>query len=388
MNNIDIPFNKPFIAGKELYYIAEAVIRNRRLAGDGPFTKKCEEWLQNVLGCPRILLTHSCTAALEIVALLCELEPGDEVIMPSYTFVSTANAFVLRGAVPVFLDIKNENLNLDESLIRDAITEKTKGIVPVHYAGVPCNMDSIMAIAREFNLWVAEDAAHSFLSTYKGRYLGTIGRFGCLSFHETKNIICGEGGALLINSEEFVEQADIIREKGTNRSRFFRGEVDKYTWVSLGSSFLPGDLTAAFLYAQLEEAEKIVQSRCKIMDTYDSFLRPLEAAGLIRLPVVEQGDTCNGHLYYVICGSHEERTRLIEFLKNRGIWAVFHYVPLHTSPAGKKFGRAHGELKVTDDLSERLLRLPLFHGMTLDETVTVAEAVMEFYSEASGNVGK
>jgi dTDP-4-amino-4,6-dideoxygalactose transaminase len=383
-----IPFNKPFIAGKELYYIAEAVLRNRRLSGDGPFTKRCEKWFQDVLGCPRVLLTHSGTAALEMAALLCGMGPGDEVIMPSFTFVSTANAFVLRGAVPVFVDINPDNLNIDESLINKAITRKTKAIVPVHYAGVACDMDAIMHIAREHGLWVAEDAAHALLSTYRGRYLGTIGDFGCLSFHETKNIICGEGGALLINSEEFIDRAEILREKGTDRARFSRGEIDKYTWVSIGSSFLPGDLAAAFLFAQLEQAEKICAARRGLIEMYNSLLRPLEKERFIRLSASDKGDTCNGHIYYIICRSSEERNRLMHLLNERGINAVFHYVPLHSSPAGRKFGRCHGELRVTEDLSQRLLRLPLYYEMSLHEITMVAEAIREFYTGREADAGK
>jgi len=374
-----IPFNKPFIVGKELYYIAEAVLEHKHLAGGGPFTKRCEKWLEETLACKKALLTHSCTAALEMVALLCELKPGDEVIMPSFTFVSTANAFVLRGAVPVFVDIRQDNLNIDENLIRHAITSRTKAIVPVHYAGVSCNMDEIMRISEECGLWVVEDAAHALLSTRRGRYLGAIGHFGCLSFHETKNVISGEGGALLINSEEFIEKAEIVREKGTNRTKFFRGEVDKYSWIDAGSSFLPSDLVAAFLYAQLEHAETIVTTRCKIMAKYDELLRPLHDEGFIRLPFPADYDTCSGHLYYIITRSEEERSRLIVHLAEHDILAVFHYVPLHSSRGGRMYGRAAGPMTITDEVSARLLRLPLYYGMTEEEIETVVRALSEFY---------
>lgn len=374
-----IPFNKPFIVGKELYYIAEAVLSHKHLAGGGPFTRQCEKWLEDTLTCKKALLTHSCTAALEMVAMLCKLKPGDEVIMPSFTFVSTANAFVLRGAVPVFVDIRPDTLNIDETLIREAITPQTKGIVPVHYAGVSCNMDEIMRIAEEHGLWVAEDAAHALLSTYKGKYLGTIGDFGCLSFHETKNVISGEGGALLVNSAGFIEGAEIIREKGTDRTKFFRGEIDKYSWVDLGSSFLPSDLVAAFLYAQLEHAETIVAARCKIMAKYEELLKPLENDGFIRLPFMEDYTTCSGHLYYVITRSEEERSALIRHMAQHDILTVFHYVPLHSSPGGGKYGRAAGAMTVTEDMSARLLRLPLFYGMADDEVEEVAATLAGFY---------
>jgi len=374
-----IPFNKPFVVGKELYYVAQAVLANKHLSGNGPFTHKCQEWLEKQLGCRRAFLTHSCTAALEMAALLCELKPGDEVIMPSFTFVSTANAFVLRGAVPVFVDIHPDTLNIDESLISQAITPRTKGIIPVHYAGVSCNMDEIMRIAKQHGLWVAEDAAHALLSTYKGKYLGAIGDFGCLSFHETKNVISGEGGALLINSEEFIERAEIIREKGTDRTKFFRGELDKYSWVDLGSSFLPSDLVAAFLYAQLEHAEAIVNARRKIIAKYQEQLKPLQDAGFIRLPFMENYTTGSGHLYYVVTRSEEERSALIRHMAQHDILTVFHYVPLHSSPGGEKYGRAAGDMKVTEDVSARLLRLPLFYGMTDDEVKAVVARLAGFF---------
>ncbi len=374
-----IPFNKPFIVGKELYYMAEAVMNNRHLAGNGPFTKLCEKWLEQITGCSRALLTHSCTAALEMVAILCDLKPGDEVIMPSFTFVSTANAFALRGAVPVFVDITSDSLNIDEKLIRSAITPRTKGIVVVHYAGTACAMDEIIDVAKEHHLWVAEDAAQAFLSTYKGRYLGTLGDFGCLSFHETKNIISGEGGALLLNSEHFLEKAEIIREKGTNRGAFFRGDVDKYTWVSTGSSFLPGELIAAFLYAQLEHAEKIGEARRNLIGKYTELLSPLADRGWFAMPFFGEHGVCNGHMFYIITRSLHERTNLISYLANNGISAVFHYIPLHSSPAGRKLGRTAGSMRVTEELSDRVLRLPMYYEMTFEEVETVARALERFY---------
>ncbi len=374
-----IPFNRPYIAGKELYYIAQAVIDNKRISGDGPFTQKCQAWLEKTLGAKKALLTHSCTAALEMSALLCNIGPGDEVIMPSFTFVSTANAFVLRGGVPVFVDIREDTLNIDERLVESAVTERTKAVVPVHYAGTPCDMDVIMGIARKKGLRVIEDAAQGHLSTHRNRYLGTIGDLGCLSFHETKNIISGEGGALLINDPEMAARAEMIWEKGTNRKRFFRGEVDKYTWVDIGSSYLPGEIIAAFLYAQLEMAQTIIAARCRIFELYMTGLKELEARGVVRLPAIDVQGTCNGHIMYIITGSLDERTRLMEYLQERSIKAVFHYVPLHSSPMGKKCCRAHGNLTHTDGISERLLRLPLYYEMSDDEVERVVEAVEEFY---------
>ncbi|OEU64468.1 MAG: dTDP-4-amino-4,6-dideoxygalactose transaminase [Desulfobacterales bacterium PC51MH44] len=371
-----IPFNRPFIVGKELYYIAQAVVESH-LSGDGPFTKRCQKWFEERLGCAKALLTHSCTGALEMAAMLCGIEPGDEIIMPSFTFVSTANAFVLRTGMPVFVDIKEDTLNIDETLIEQAITPRTKAIVPVHYAGGSCNMDEIMDIAERHGLFVVEDAAQALLSTYKERYLGTIGHFGCLSFHETKNIISGEGGALIINDEKFVERAEILWEKGTNRKQFFRGEVDKYTWVDIGSSFLPSELVGAFLYAQLEQAEKIMEARTQIFRQYLRVLGPLGDDGVIRLPAVEYGS--NGHIFYIITRSSEERCRLIEYLKENGIWAVFHYVPLHSSPAGAKYGRTSEKLRVTDDLSDRVLRLPVYYEMREEDVERVAEHISQFY---------
>jgi dTDP-4-amino-4,6-dideoxygalactose transaminase len=378
MEPFKIPFNKPFIAGKELYYIAQAVVGGH-LSGDGHYTKLCHKWFEERLGCRKALLTHSCTAALEMAAILCNTQPGDEIIMPSFTFVSTANAFALRGGVPVFVDIRSDTLNMDERLIEAAITPRTKAIVPVHYAGVPCAMDEILNIADNHHLFVVEDAAQALLSTYKGRILGTLGHFGCLSFHETKNIISGEGGALLINDELFIERAEIIREKGTNRTKFFRGEVDKYTWVDIGSSFLPSELIGAFLYAQLEQAEKIIATRCKIYNRYYELLKPLSNREFIHLPFTGEDCMNNGHIFYIITGSLQERSELIEYLKVRSILSLFHYVPLHSSPAGIKYGRVSGKLVVTDDISERILRLPMYYEMTDGDIKRVVEAVEEFY---------
>ena len=372
-----IPFNKPFIIGRELSYIADAVAQGH-LSGDGGYTRLCHRWFEEKLGARRALLTHSCTAALEMAAILCDIRPGDEIILPSYTFVSTANAFALRGGVPVFVDIRPDTLNLDESLIEAAITPRTRAIVPVHYAGVPCEMDIIMAIAQRHNLLVVEDAAQALLSTYKGRALGSIGHFGCLSFHETKNIIGGEGGALLVNDERFVGRAEIIREKGTNRSQFFRGEVDKYTWVDIGSSYLPSEMVSAFLYAQLERANEITEKRCHICTAYTSQLAPLQQAGKLRLPILA-GDS-NGHMFYLILDSLDTRTRLIAHLKAQGIHPVFHYVPLHSSLAGRKYGRTGSGMAVTDDLSERLLRLPLYYEMSDADIVRVSGAIREFFA--------
>lgn len=372
-----IPFNKPFIVGKELYYIAKAVL-DGHISGDGAYTKRCHRWLEENLGSPQVLLTHSCTAALEMAALLCDVQPGDEVILPSYTFVSTANAFALRGGVPVFVDIRPDTLNLDEKLIEAAITPRTKVIVPVHYAGVPCEMDVIMDIARRHKLLVVEDAAQAMLSTYKGRALGSIGHFGCLSFHETKNVISGEGGALLVNDTAFSKRAEIIREKGTNRSQFFRGQVDKYTWVEPGSSYLPSEIIGAFLYAQLENADQIISARKALCQLYAQRLRFLEVTGRLRLPLVEAG---NGHMFYLLLNSLDERTRLIEHLKVCDILSVFHYVPLHSSPAGIKLGRVHGNIHVTDSVAERLLRLPLYYEMGEKEIELVVQGVMTFFQE-------
>lgn len=357
-----IPFNKPYMTGKELYYIAEAKFGNM-LAGDGPFTKKCHEWLEEKTGCAKALLTHSCTAALEMAAILLDIEPGDEVIMPSYTFVSTANAFVLRGGVPVFVDIRQDTLNIDECLIEEAITKKTKAIVVVHYAGVACEMDTVMDIAKRHGLKVVEDAAQAVMSTYKGRALGSIGDLGCYSFHETKNVISGEGGALLVNDQDLVLRAEIIREKGTDRSRFFRGEIDKYTWCDVGSSFLPGELIAAFLWAQLEEADRITKERMQLWIIYNDLLDSLEAEALLRRPIIPKDCAHNAHMYYILIKLGKNRQEVIDLLKINGINAVFHYVPLHNSPAGKRFCRSQGRMKITTEVSGRLLRLPFWVGM-------------------------
>lgn len=374
-----IPFNKPFIVGKELFYIAHAVLVEARLAGDGAYTEKCQRWLEQRLGCVRALLTHSCTAALEMAAILCDFGPGDEIIMPSFTFVSTANAFALRGGVPVFIDIRPDTLNMDERLIEGAVTERTRAVAPVHYAGTACAMDTIMDTARRHGLLVIEDAAQALLSTYQGAPLGTIGHLGCLSFHETKNIISGEGGALLINDPTLIQRAEIIREKGTDRSRFFRGEVDKYTWQDIGSSYLPGELTAAFLYAQFEEAERIIAKRRRSYQHYLELLRPLADAGHIRIPEMGPDCTANGHLCSILTRSPEERTRLSAYLRERGVHAVFHYVPLHSSPAGRRLGRTHGDMTVTDHAGACLLRLPLYYDMSKSDVEIVAAALSKFY---------
>lgn len=381
----NIFFNKPFIVGKELYYIAQAVTSNAWLAGDGPFTKKCHSWLEEHLACKKVLLTNSCTAALEMAALLCEIGPGDEVVMPSFTFVSTANAFVLRGAVPVFIDIRADNLNIDERLIEQAITERTKAIVPVHYAGRACAMDEITSIADKHGLWIVEDAAQALLSTHKRQALGTIGNIGCLSFHETKNVISGEGGALLINDERLVERAEIIWEKGTNRKQFFRGEVDKYTWMDVGSSYLASDLVAAFLYAQLEQAETIIKKRMGLFRRYYYNLLPLARTGVIGLPAEAEAIDYNGHIFYIVTGSLAERTQLIEYLNKYNIHSVFHYVPLHSSPAGQRFGRTAGTMQVTDRIAGQVLRLPLYFEMTDHDVDRVTKRIMTFYGMDSKN---
>jgi len=357
-----IPFNWPHMTGKELYNIAESHF-NGALAGDGPFTKRCHEWIEKRTGCHKALLTHSCTAALEMAALLLDIRPGDEIIMPSYTFVSTANAFVLRGGVPVFVDVRDDTLNMDEQLIEAAITPRTRAIAVVHYAGVACEMDAIVAIAERYGLKIVEDAAQGVMATYRGRPLGSIGSLGAYSFHETKNVISGEGGSLLVNDPELVSRAEIIREKGTNRGQFFRGEVDKYTWQDIGSSFLPGEIIAAFLWAQLEEADKITQRRLALWHTYHLLLEPLEAQGLIRRPIIGDGCEPNGHMYYILLAPNIDRNLVLEEFKRSDITAVFHYVPLHLSPAGQRFARTHGSLVKTEDLSVRLIRLPLWVGL-------------------------
>jgi dTDP-4-amino-4,6-dideoxygalactose transaminase len=373
-----IPFNKPFIIGRELEYITQAVALGH-LSGDGPFTKKCNAWMEQKFGAKKVLLTHSCTAALEMAALLADIQPGDEVIMPAYTFVSTANAFVLRGAVPVWCDIREDTLNIDETKMEALITSRTKAIVPVHYAGVACEMDAIMEIAHRNNLLVIEDAAQAVNATYKGRYLGTIGHLGCYSFHETKNLIAGEGGALVINDPRFVERAEIIREKGTNRSKFFRGQVDKYTWVDMGSSYLPSELVAAFLYAQLEEADKINHQRLILWDAYYQGLKPLADAGKLRLPVIPSHCAHNAHMFYVIVKSEPIRARLLTHLKNDNIHAVFHYVPLHTSPMGMQYGYKAGDLAVTEDLSDRLIRLPCYYELSEEKQDLVIAHLHKYF---------
>ncbi len=374
-----IKFNKPFIVGRELFYISKAVDSYSHISGDGEFTKKCQQWLEIKLGCKKALLTHSCTAALEMAALLCDISPGDEVIMPSFTFVSTANAFVLRGATPVFVDIRSDTLNIDEQKIEAAITDKTKVIVPVHYAGVPCAMKTILEIARNNGLLVVEDAAQALLSEDETGFAGTRGDFGCISFHETKNIISGEGGALFVNNEKFIERSEIIREKGTNRSQFLRGDVDKYTWVDIGSSFLPSDIIAAFLFAQLEHAEEIIKHRKELLVSYWEKFEKLERRGVCRLPARETLERSSGHIFYLLCQSRVERDLLLEFVRQKGIGGVFHYVPLHDSPFGRQVSRVHGTMGETVRASQTLLRLPLYYGMTDAEQNTCVKAVYEFY---------
>lgn len=375
-----ILFNRPYMTGKELSYITEAKTGNM-LAGDGPFTKRCHQWIEQSTGCNKALLTHSCTASLEIAALLLDIRPGDEIIMPSYTFVSTANAFVLRGGVPVFVDIRADTLNLDENLIEAAITPRTTAIVPVHYAGVACEMDSIMRIAEKHNLKVVEDAAQGVMSSYKGRALGSIGDFGAFSFHETKNVISGEGGALLVNDSNMSLRAEMIREKGTDRSRFFRGEIDKYTWQEVGSSFLPGELIAAFLWAQLEEASAITEARLKIWNNYHSMLSPLESKGLLRRPIIPVECKHNAHMYYILLSPQIDRQAVLTRFKEKNIYSVFHYVPLHSSPAGKRYAKVHGSMEVTERQSERLLRLPLWVGLTNEQQKRIVNALTKIIEE-------
>ncbi|WP_431108557.1 dTDP-4-amino-4,6-dideoxygalactose transaminase [Variovorax paradoxus] len=382
MKSDRIPFNWPHMTGKELYYIAEAHF-NGRLAGDGPYTARCHRLLEERSGSHKALLTHSCTAALEMCALLMDIQPGDEIIMPSYTFVSTANAFVLRGGVPVFVDIRADTLNIDEKLIEAAITPRTRGIAVVHYAGVACEMDAIMGIAARHGLQVIEDAAQGVMARYKGRALGSIGQLGALSFHETKNVISGEGGALLVNDPALALRAEIIREKGTDRSRFFRGEVDKYTWQDVGSSFLPGELVAAFLWAQLEDAERITQVRLDAWNRYHDLLHPLETQSALRRPTIPAGCEHNAHMYYVLLAPGIDRQQVLDALKRAEVSSVFHYVPLHSSPAGRRFGRAHGDLVVTDRESERLIRLPLWVGLTKEKQDRVVDVLVEALSAQS-----
>ena len=375
---IDIKFNVPPYVDKAADYIQECV-KNQKICGDGEYTKKCNAWIEERTGTGKCLLTTSCTHATELAALLCDIRPGDEVIMPSYTFVSTADAFVLRGAIPVFVDIRPDTMNIDETLIEDAITEKTRAIVPVHYAGVACEMDTIMDIARRHNLKVVEDAAQGIMATYKGKALGTIGDFGAYSFHETKNYSMGEGGALLIANPADIETAEIVREKGTNRSKFFRGEIDKYSWVEAGSSYLPSELNAAYLWGELESAEEIYKNRMDTWQYYHSQLENMEKNGKIKRPVIPENCVHNAHMYYIKAKDLDERTRLLAYLKENGVSAVFHYIPLHSAAAGIKYGRFFGEDQYTTKESERLLRLPLYYGMKEEDREKVVRCVEAFY---------
>lgn len=375
---VDIKFNVPPYVAKAADYIQECV-KNQKICGDGQYTKKCNTWIEERTGTSKCLLTTSCTHATELAALLCDIQPGDEVIMPSYTFVSTADAFVLRGAIPVFVDIRPDTMNIDEMLIENAITEKTRAIVPVHYAGVACEMDTIMDIAKRHNLKVVEDAAQGVMAFYKGRALGTIGDFGAYSFHETKNYSMGEGGALLIRDKRDVEEAEIIREKGTNRSKYFRGQIDKYTWVNYGSSYLPSDMNAAYLYAQLEIADEINDARLACWNRYYKQLQTLKEVGKIDLPTVPEGCVHNAHMFYIKARDLEQRTKFISYMKERGVLTAFHYIPLHTSPAGRKFGRFYGEDRYTTRESERLVRLPMYYGLTLDQVDFICELVKDFF---------
>lgn len=374
-----INFNVPPFIGREQEYIKIA-IENNKICGDGSFTKKCNEWFEERFNTSKALLTTSCTHALEMAAILADIKPGDEIIAPSFTFVSTVNAFVLRGAKIVFVDIRPDTMNIDENLIEDAITDKTKAIVPVHYAGVACEMDKIMKIAKKYNLYVIEDAAQGVMSQYKSQYLGTIGDFGTYSFHETKNYTMGEGGALLIKDKDYIERAEIIREKGTDRSRFFRGQVDKYSWVDKGSSYLPSELNAAYLYAQLEVAEMINNNRLKTWNLYYEGLKELNYRELIELPTIPDECKHNAHMFYIKCRNLEERTKLISYLKDNNILAVFHYIPLHSSEAGSKYGRFHGEDRFTTRESERLLRLPLYYGLEEEKTYYIVKKINEFFN--------
>lgn len=378
MRRVRISFNRPPFVGKETEYIKEAVEKNGMICGDGPFTKKCSQWMKERFQTKNVLLTTSCTHALEMAAFLADIQPGDEVIMPSYTFVSTADAFVLRGATCVFVDIRPDTMNIDETKIEEAITEKTKAIVPVHYAGVSCAMDEIMAIAKKYNLKVVEDAAQGVNAFYKGKALGTIGDFGCYSFHETKNYSMGEGGAILFQDDRYLEPAEILREKGTNRSQYFRGQIDKYTWVGYGSSYLPSDMNAAYLWAQLEEADKINDKRLSIWNFYHEELKELEDKGVLERPYIPEYATHNAHMYYIKVKDLRVRTKLLAYLKERGILSVFHYVPLHSATAGKKFGRFHGEDVYTTKESERLCRLPMYYSLSLEEAAEVVKALKEF----------
>ncbi|MTH54513.1 dTDP-4-amino-4,6-dideoxygalactose transaminase [Bacillus mangrovi] len=386
-----IVFNVPPLVGNEEAYIGQAIKKNQKLCGDGPFTKKCNSWFEEHFNTPKALLTTSCTHALEMAALLINIKPGDEVIAPSYTFVSTVNAFVLRGAKIVFVDIRPDTMNIDETLIEAAITNKTKAIIPVHYAGVACEMDRIMEIANHHKLFVVEDAAQGVMATYKGKMLGTISDLGCYSFHETKNYSMGEGGALLIQNKEFMERAEFIREKGTNRSRFIRGQVDKYTWIDIGSSYLPSELNAAYLFAQLEEAAKINNNRLKTWEIYYNGLRELEEKGYIQLPVIPENCNHNAHMFYIKCRDIEERTKLIKFMEESNIQTVFHYIPLHSSKAGMKYGEFSGKDRYTTKESKRLVRLPLYYGIDPESVCTVISHIKKFYkmnNERTNDINK
>jgi len=376
MTRVKIPFNKPHMTGKEFSYISEADC-NAMLAGNGPFTKRCQRWLEEYKKTNTALLTHSCTGALEMAAILLDIRPGDEVIMPSYTFVSTANAFVLRGGIPVFVDIRPDTLNIDENLIEAAISPRTKAIVPVHYGGVACEMDMIMNISRQHNLMVIEDAAQSIMSSYNGKPLGSIGHLACLSFHETKNIISGQGGALLINDASLVDRAEIIRENGTNRTQFSQGQVDKYTWCDVGSNYLPGEMVAAFLWAQMEDAQNITRQRLDIWERYHTMLAKLETAGHIKRPFMPKNCEHNAHMYYIILSAEIDRKYVLDEFQRNNIMSVFHYVPLHSSPAGKRYGKIHGEMVNTDSLSSRIIRLPLWVGLSEDQQKNVVNVLCE-----------
>lgn len=375
-----IPFNVPPCVGNEFEYVKQA-IESHKICGDGQFTKQCHAWMENRFQAQKVLLTTSGTSALDMALLLCDLQPGDEVILPSYTFSSTATAPVLAGAELVFVDIRPDTMNIDEKKIEQAITDKTKVIIAMHYAGVACEMDTIMTIARKYNLKVVEDAAQGVMSTYKGKYLGTIGDFGCYSFHETKNYSMGEGGAILINNPEYIERAEILREKGTNRAKFFRGQVDKYTWVDFGDSYLPSELNAAYLWAQLEKADEINEYRLKTWNLYYETLKPLEEEGKVELPVIPEGCVHNAHMFYIKVKDLEERTALLSYLKENGVLAVFHYIPLHSAPAGLKYGRFYGDDQYTTKESERLLRLPMYYGLDKEDLMTIVNTVMDFFEE-------
>lgn len=380
-----IEFNVPPYVGTELDYVRQAIEENRKICGDGPFTLRCNQWIEEFSGTSKALLTTSGTSALEMAAILCDINPGDEVVLPSFTFSTTATAFLFAGARLVFVDIRPDTMNLDENKVAAAVSDRTRVIVPVHYAGVSCEMDAILDIAEHYGLKVVEDSAQGVMSTYKGRALGTLGDFGCYSFHETKNYSSGEGGALLVNNPAYVERAEIIREKGTNRARFFRGQVDKYTWVDYGSSYLPSDMNAAYLWGQLEVASAINEDRLNTWNSYHEAFLPLAERGLVQLPFIPDDCTHNAHMFYLVCDNLSQRTSLIDFLKSRDIQAAFHYVPLHSSPAGKRFGRFNGKDEHTTSISERLLRLPLYYGMSENDRDSVVQAVLEFYDQGGSN---